>query len=111
MKEEHRYPITPSLTPLRLSNSRPFVTTGIENFGLVYVKNVYGQLDKTYKAWITLYTCAASRAIILGLTPGVDPSVLKLSIKRFISLQSCPSNIISDNGKKIYIMRNWEIYN
>ena len=96
--------------PLRLSNSRPFVTTGTENFGPVYVKNVYGQSDKTYKAWVTLYTCAASRAIILGLTPGVDPSVLKLSIKRFISLQGCPSNI-SDNGKKIYIMRNWEIYN
>ena len=96
--------------PLRLNNSRPFVTTGTENFGPVYVKNVYGQSDKTYKAWVTLYTCATSRAIILGLTPGVDPSVLKLSIKRFISLQGCPSNI-SDNGKKIYIMRNWEIYN
>ena len=42
-----------------------FVTTEIDNFGPVYVKNVFGQSDKTYKAWVTLYMCAASRAIIL----------------------------------------------
>ena len=62
---------------MRLNDSRSFVTTGIDNFGPVYVKNVFGQSNKTYKAWVTLYTCAASRAIILGLTPGMDPSVLK----------------------------------
>ena len=39
----YRYPVTPQLTPLRLNDSRPFVTTEIENFGPVYVKNVYGQ--------------------------------------------------------------------
>ena len=93
------YPITPPLTPLRLNDSRPFVTTGIDNFGPVYVKNVFGQSDKTYKAYVTLYTYAASRAIILDLTPGMEPSVLKRSIKRFISRRACPSNNISDNGK------------
>ena len=94
-----RYPITPPLTPLCLNDSRPFVTTGIDNFGPVCVKNVYGQSDKTYKAWVTLYTCAASRAIILDLIPGMDPSVLNRSIKRFISRRGCPINVISDNGK------------
>ena len=54
--------------------------------------------DKTYKAWVTLYTCA-SRAIILDLTPGMDSSVLKRSIKRFISCRGCPNNIISRIGK------------
>ena len=51
----------------------------------MYVKNAYGQSDKTYKAWVTLYTCAASRAFILDFTRGMDPSVLKRSIKSFIS--------------------------
>ena len=74
-----------------------FVTTEIDNFGPVYVKNVFGQ--STYKAWVTLYMCAASRAIILDLTPGMDPSVLKRSIKRFINLRGFPSNIVSGNGK------------
>ena len=41
--------------------------------------------------------CAISRAIILDLTPGIDPSVSR--IKGFVSRPGCPSNIISDNGK------------
>ena len=84
---------------MRLNNSRPFVTTGIDNFGPVYVKNVFAQSDKTYKAWMTLCTCATSRAIILDVTPGMDPSVLKQSIKRFISRRGCPNNIINNNDK------------
>ena len=84
---------------MRLNNSRPFVTTGIDNFGPVYVKNVFAQSDKTYKAWMTLCACATSRAIILDITPEMDPSVLKQSIKLFIGRRGCPSNIISDNDK------------
>ena len=38
---------------------------------------------------MTLYTYAASRAIILDLTPGMEPSVLNRSIKRFISRRGC----------------------
>ena len=79
------HPITPPVTPLRLNDSAPFVTTSIDKFGPVHVKNVYGQSDKTYKSWVTLYTCATSRGIILDLIPGMDPSVLKRSIKSFIS--------------------------
>ena len=42
--------VTPTLAPLRLNDSRPFVTNGIDNVGSAYVKNVFGQSDKTYKA-------------------------------------------------------------
>ena len=98
----YRYSITTSLTPLRLNDSRPFVTTGIDNFEPVYVKNVYGQSDKTYKTWVTLYTCATSRAIILDLTPGMDPSVLKRRMKRFTSRRGCPSILLVTMPKISY---------
>ena len=100
-EKTYHYPINPPLTPLRLNDSRLFVTTEIDNFGPVYVKNIYGQSDKTYISGVTLYTCAASRAIFLDLTPVMDSSVLERSIKRFISRRGCPSNIISDNGKNL----------
>ena len=95
----YRYPVTPPLTPLRLNDSRPFATTGVDNFGPVYIKNVYNESDKIYKAWVTLYTCASSRAIILDLIPGMDAPAIIRSIRRFISRRGCPSNVISDNGK------------
>ena len=87
---------------MRLNDCRPFVTTGIDNFGPVYVKNVSAQSDKTYKAWMTLYTCATSRAIILDVTPGMDPSVLKQSIKRFISRQGSPAILLTTMTKILY---------
>ena len=45
------------------------------------LQNVYGQSNKTYKRRFTLQTCAANRAIILDLTPLMDPSVLKRGIR------------------------------
>lgn len=89
-----------------VNNSRPSITTGVDNFGPLYVKNVYGQSDKTYKAWATLYMCASSREITLDLIPGMNPSVLKQSINRFIGRRGCPTNIINDNGKKFILQES-----
>ena len=89
----YRNPITPPQTPFRLNLLLP---PGLITLECSYMLQMS---DKTYKAWVTLYTCAASRAIILDLTPGMDSSVLKRSIKRFINCRGCLSNIISGNGK------------
>ena len=51
-----------------------------------------------HKAWITLYTCASTRNIILGLIPSLSANLLKNSLKRFISRTVCPDNAISDNS-------------
>ena len=52
-----------------------------------------------FKAWVTLYTCAASRAVILDLTPHMDAHSFIRSFRRFLARRGCPSNVISDNGK------------
>lgn len=45
-EKTYRQPITPPLTPSRLNNSRAFVTTGIDNFGNLYVKMFMSTLIK-----------------------------------------------------------------
>ena len=52
----YRCPITPPLTPLRLNDSRPFVTTGIDNFGPAFVKNVLDNQIKLIRH-DSHYTC------------------------------------------------------
>ena len=52
--------------------------------------------DKMYKAWVTLYTCASTGAILLDLVP--RPNSFINSFRR-IARGGCPNNIISDNGK------------
>ena len=71
--KSYRYPPSPALTPLSLNDLRPLFTVGIDNFGPVFVRNIYFvENDTMHKAWVTLYACAASRAICLDLVANMN---------------------------------------
>ena len=97
--KSYSYPPTPPLTELRLKNSNAFTTTGIDNFGPLYVRDTCDRENTTmYKVWATLYTCASSRAILIDLVPSLSSSAFVNSFRRFVSRRGCPENVISDNG-------------
>ena len=53
----YNYLKTPSLTKLRLADAQPFSTTGVDNVGPVYVRNMFNRNDREIrKLWVTLYT-------------------------------------------------------
>ena len=52
-----------------------------------------------FKLWVTLYICAASRAVILDLTPHLDSHSLIRNFQRFVARRGYPSNVISDGGR------------
>ena len=68
----YSYPRSPPLTSLRLNDTRPFKVVGIDLCGPVFVKNVFWESDDMFKCWIVLYTCAASRGIVLDVVPDVS---------------------------------------
>ena len=55
--------------------------------------------DKMYKAWVTLYTCSSTRAILLDLVSRPNSTSFINSFCRMIARRGCPNNIIGDNGK------------
>ena len=59
-RKSYAYPPSPPLTSLRLKDAHPFDTTGVDNFGPLFVKEVFCKKndDKMYKAWVTRYMCA-----------------------------------------------------
>ena len=85
------YPKPPPLNKLRLQDKRAFSTIGIDNFGP-------NENNEIHKAWVTLYTFASTRNIILELIPSSSANSLKKSLKRFINRRGCLDNVISDNG-------------
>ena len=94
--KSYRYPPSPPLTPLRLNDLRPFFTAGIHTSGPAFVRNIYFvENDIMHKAWVTLYTCASSRAICLDLVPKTNSASFIRSFKRFILHYGCPDNVIS----------------
>ena len=94
----YRYPAAPQLTKLRLKDNHPFETTGVDNFGPLYVKEVFPNRNRMFKAWVALYTCASSRAILLDLVPDIGSTSFIRSFRRMIARRGCPNNVISDNG-------------
>ena len=98
-----QYPITPPLIKLRLFDSYAFYTTGINNFDPFYVKfNFDSKSDSQaplHKTYVTLFTCASSCGVVLGVVPGLDASSFIQSINRLISRCGCPTYIILDGGR------------
>ena len=107
-----QYPITPPLTKLRLFNSYTFYTTWIDNFGPLYVKlNFDSKLDSKpplHKVYVSLFSFASSRGVILDVVPRLDASSFIRSIKRFISRRGCPPYIISDGGRNFVSVETQE---
>ena len=59
----------------RFDDNRPFATTGIDYLGPLYCLPVYGEEEELYKVFIVLYTCAATRAVILDAVNNASSSV------------------------------------
>ena len=99
--KSYAYPPSPPLTALRLRDTHPFDTTGVENFRPLFMKKVFCEKndDKMYKAWVTIYTCASTRAILLDLVSRPNSTSFINSFRRMIARRGCPNNIIGDNEK------------
>ena len=96
----YQYSDNSPLTPLPINSFKAFITVAIDNLGPVFVESIYSnEKGKTYKAWVTLYTCASSQAILLDLVWSMYSQTFIKSFKRFIYHRECPGNARSDNGK------------
>ena len=105
-------PPSPSLPEFRVATEFCFQTTGVDFAGPLLVKQIYDSNGMLHKAYICLYTCAASRSIHLELVPDLEAESFIRSFKRFSSRRGLPSRLISDNGRtftsllvKSYLLR------
>ena len=90
-------PGPPPLPAIRLSDMPPFTNTGVDFAGPLYCRE-RGD-EEAYKSYISLYTCASTRAVHLELVPNMNSSSFKNSLIRFISTRGVPHCMISDNAK------------
>ena len=69
----YSYPKIPDLLPERLDDQPSFSGVGIDYTGFLFCKNVFFNdsvdEDNLFKCYIVIYTCAATRGIVLDLVP------------------------------------------
>ena len=95
-----------------MNNDFAFFATGVDNFGPLFVKSIFAKDSSTlFKVWVTLYTCAGTRGVILDVVPHIHSSSLIKSFRRFVSRRGCPSVMISDNGRNFVSNETVEFVN
>ena len=94
-------PETPKLSKFRVSCNHPFENIGVDYTGLLYFKENVNNCVRMSKCYVLLFTCAATQALYLELTPDVGVHSLILAVRRFISRNGTPKLFISDNCKRL----------
>ena len=66
----------------------------------LFTQDIFEKSRKTFKSYILIFTCAATRNTYLELVPPSESSdMLLLTIRRFIARKGLPRVFISDNFK------------
>ena len=89
-------PPPPPLPSFCLEEALPFMHTGVDFAGSLYVRQPDGTSSKT---WICLYTCCVIRAVHLDLVLDLSTAAFIRSLKRFASCRGLATKMVSDNGK------------
>lgn len=92
-------PIMGNLPSERIDPCFPFIRTGIDYAGPIYILNRSGRGARLVKAYICLFVCFVTRALHLELVTSLTSRDFLLALKRFISRRGKPEIIFSDNGK------------
>ncbi|XP_023243823.1 uncharacterized protein LOC111641822 [Centruroides sculpturatus] len=86
------------LPPDRVLPSPPFSITGVDFAGPLYIRK--GQsIEKSY---ITLFTCATTRAVHLELSSSMSTDSFLLCLQCFVGRRGLPRKIYSDNAKSFH---------
>ena len=93
-------PSVPSLPDERVNFEKPFQAIGVDLTGAYDVFEVDLDTSETIrgKAYICLFTCAATRAVHLELLQSLSTLDFLFAFRRFCASYSVPKVIISDHG-------------
>ena len=96
--------LEPRLPLFRTELSDSFVVTRVDFAGPVYYKITKSSIAKAY---ITLFTCARTRAVHLKLCCNLSATEFQRALKEFTARRGCPQTTVSDTGKTFVVTGKW----
>ena len=96
-------PATGQFPEFHVTPARPFQKCGVDSAGPLYVV----RRKSMKKVYITLFTCAVTRAVHLELVPDLSAETFKQALRKFIARRGAPSLMISNNAKTFEATAKW----
>uniref|UniRef100_A0A0K8VHT8 Integrase catalytic domain-containing protein n=1 Tax=Bactrocera latifrons TaxID=174628 RepID=A0A0K8VHT8_BACLA len=87
-----------NLKEFRLSMSIPFTHVGIDYAGPIHMKCSKGRGQKTFKGYIAVFVCMATKAIHVEAVSDLTTEAFLAALKRFFARRGKSQHIYSDNG-------------
>ena len=97
-------PATSVLPSFRTRLTEPFAATGVDFAGPFLFKT---ENRETLKAYIIIFTCAATRAVHLKLCKDQTAEEFQHALKEFVARRGTPNLLVSDNAKTFHATSNW----
>lgn len=85
----------------RVTPSRPFLHSGVDYAGPIYVKTWVGRNAREYKAYIALFVCESTSSIHLELVTGYTTDAFIAAYKRFTARRGICATLRSDCGTNL----------
>lgn len=88
----------------RVTVSRPFLRTGVDYFGPLYVRPAPRR--PVVKAYVAIFVCMSTKAVHMELVSDLSTDRFLQALRRFIARRGRCSDIFSDNGTNFVGARN-----
>ncbi|CAK1596495.1 unnamed protein product [Parnassius mnemosyne] len=86
------------LPAVRVTPTRPFKCSGVDYAGPIQLRVSKGRGHRSYKGYICLFVCMATRAIHLEVVSDLTSEGFLQAFKRFVARRGHCQEIWSDNG-------------
>uniref|UniRef100_A0A1I8NJ86 Integrase catalytic domain-containing protein n=1 Tax=Musca domestica TaxID=7370 RepID=A0A1I8NJ86_MUSDO len=97
-KQETSKQLMGNLPEPRVIISHPFLHTGVDYAGPISMKCSRGRGQKTFKGYIAVFVCMATKAIHLEAVSDLTTEAFIAALKRFLARRGKCAVIYSDNG-------------
>ncbi|XP_070855417.1 uncharacterized protein [Drosophila suzukii] len=78
--------------------NRPFIATGVDYTGAIEIKAARLRGTSTYKGYIAIFVCLATKAVHLEAVTGLSSEHFQLAFSRFTGRRGPVQHMYSDNG-------------
>ncbi|KMQ88090.1 hypothetical protein RF55_12480 [Lasius niger] len=91
-------PLMGSLPRARVTSSRPFLHTGVDFAGPIWLRTSKGRGHKAYKAFLSVFVCFSSRAVHLEVVSDYTADAFIAAFRRFVARRGVCQAVYSDCG-------------